>query len=222
MQLCDGKLSHRGEVSMIDRPADRRQLACGIFLVLLICSEVSAADPVSSSAGLRRYSNSRWGFCISYPSGWDLQEGFNKAGASFRPPDHLRGGPYIGAGALQNQPLFILSDAPEDENNGRSTTLEENVRFSLKALAEFSKSGVDVIDNSSAVLQGVAARTLTVRYRKDGQLWQDKSIMALKGAGVYSLGLTCPASMCAEYESIFERVVASFTFHCRPATGRRK
>jgi hypothetical protein len=155
------------------------------WLALILCMGLSAADSVKSGGRLKRYANSRWGFCVSYPSGWNLREGFNKAGAEFFAPDHLGAGLGIGAGALQNQPLWTLSDAPEDESNRRPMTLEENVQGHLKAFADFSKSHVDVIDNSPTVLQGVGARALTVRYQKDGLAWQDKSIMVLKGEGVY-------------------------------------
>jgi hypothetical protein len=165
-----------------------------------------------------KYHNARWGFSVNYPLGWNVNEGFNMAGAKFSPPGSGGVLAEIGVGALPNQPKALDSDEPltaVDVSNLR--TLNDVVREDLKALRDPLTSDspardVRVISEQKVKFAELLAIRVEISYVRHGRAQFEEWIEFIKDTAVYRLDLSCALKSRSEYQPFFKRVADTFRF----------
>src|ERR1700680_4933672 len=125
--------------------------------VLLVALFTQSAQPWQSQ--WRHYKNERWGFCLTYPQNWEIDEGTNKAGIAVSPPQDRPSGflSQISVGALL-----------AGKQNGRTLTVEENLAAEDDFLRENGASELATLDKHSVTVKGHKALARTITYTEKG------------------------------------------------------
>ncbi|HEV2349796.1 MAG TPA: hypothetical protein VG028_08135 [Terriglobia bacterium] len=159
------------------------------------------------------YRNERWGFCVAYPSGWSLLEGFDGAGMSATPPQQtgVTKGTRISAGALPNQLLGMTSGPPR--------TLEQNFEIDLRAHRESGDRDVQVLLERRISFSGLLALTTAMRWTDPtrGLRWFEETLWIMKKEAVYTVELRCPPAEMPRLEAIHEKMVKTLALDCQAA-----
>jgi hypothetical protein len=166
---------------------------------------LAAGDDGVAATHLTRYRNERWGFCISYPSGWSKYEGVNRAGVQLTPNRHSA----IVVGALPNQ--------QSDKYPGSEMTLDEDSDSGPDGNYDDSSASpedVQVISNMKSLLGKTPAVIRKIRYRQGGVLRIEKTMYAIHDHAVYTLMLDTRSVDEKQYQSTYDSVVRSFRFDC--------
>lgn len=190
----------------------RDRLFAGLVLVLIL-----RTCAMSAAEGETAYRNERWGFCISYPSGWSADEATNKAGIEVNAPPSLHPRATITVGALPNQPKTL--DDPAAPDTGDWMSLDDVVRRQLDALRAYlpepAGKSVRLIRRQRTEFGGVPAISTEVAYVEGRTEKLDETLWFIKEHAVYSLVLKCDRASRSKYEPVFKRVVGSFRAGCK-------
>jgi hypothetical protein len=140
------------------------------------------AQHPTDSIHFRRYYNDRWGFCVSYPTGWDMDEGGNHAGIGlFKPPSAPVAS--IRVGALPDQPRGFLTGNYDDM---KPMTLQENIQSHLKPDSSAPFRKVELIESRSTRIAGVEATMTIARLTDRKGVSTEKVIWLLRRGAVYT------------------------------------
>lgn len=178
----------------------------GLVMLLLAVSYA----PQSGQTKWKHYRNARWGFCLSYPAGWQTDEGFDKAGIAMYPPQNRPAGSEssISVGALPNNRLA----------RGRFNTLDESFSDELDVLREQGAAEIDVIEKKQVAVKGLVGLQTRIRYREPdtGVLWVEERIaIRTPDEVIHGFELKCHPEEVAALEPVFNSIVFDrFTFEC--------
>ena len=194
-------------------------LGAGMRSKGLQATSVARGDPDDSQPVGREsqiwttYRNRRWGFCVSYPSNWRLEEGFDGAGMSASPPQErstLKRS-VVSAGALRNQLEGLTSGAPR--------TLEQNFEIDLKGLNQSRVDHLEVLQERRAKFRDVSALLTTIRWTDllDRVTWVEATFWVIKDGVVYTIGLKCPQDDVHRMMAVHKKMTQTFALHCHAA-----
>ena len=194
-----------------------RQITGAIALSLLVLQLTAAASESLQTRRTQgswpRYINSRWDFCVNYPSSWHKNEGLNGGGVMVYPKEQceldLESNIAIGGSPGQ------LSESPDES---RLPTLEEHFAYSVEALKKWAHAtNIEVVSKTSRVLEGHPALLTMIRYvdAQRGKSWirEEETIEYPKGA-FFSVALQCHPDERPAFQPIFDRIVASVKLQC--------
>jgi hypothetical protein len=196
-------------------PRHRATRADHLIVLLFLSATTGTQVPIrAADEGLRMYHNERWGFCLTYPSDWALQEGFNKAGIRLSGPG-LKPVGSISIGALPDQPRGgNVNDNLDDDT---PMTLTDNVQNYIRRLGAPNSAGFELMENTAGSFRGASAAFTTVKLPGRGGAIIEKTIWILSRGALFSLVLKCPSSDLSRLEPTFKKVTDSFVFQCSAA-----
>jgi hypothetical protein len=148
------------------------------------------------------YRNTRFGYCIAYPSRWVREDAFDGAGF------WVEAGEKSGWPPLGEMDVRVL---------GRSGDPVQFLTLHLENLKRFERAQqLEVIRRGRGSVRGAPALFAAERYRDqlDGSEWVDELVLTSLGATLYLLELECRADQLSRFEPIFERFSDSFRFEC--------
>jgi hypothetical protein len=158
------------------------------------------------------YRNQRWGFCIGYPAGWMLREGFDGAGmsASPQPEGGTLGKSVVSAGASANQLVDLTSGPPR--------TLEQNFEIDLDGLRESHPEHLEVLEERRAKFSDLPALVTVTRWIEPTNdiTWVEETLWILKNQVIYAVELKCPRSELRRLEPILKKMTKTLVLHCDP------
>lgn len=136
--------------------------ACAIVLA----AGATGANRGPQSASWTRYTNTRWGFCVDYPSRWNARVLTDGSGVTLYPysGEDSSNGPYISITGLPDQPdvdnaNIVLDDSPP-------LNLTGNFSRALDGLREYDHaSDIRVLGKRTLQFQGFDALSTSIRYR---------------------------------------------------------
>jgi hypothetical protein len=189
-------------------------LCIGIFLPWTLSSGKVAAVP-KQDRSWKQYRNTRWGYCVNYPSRW------------------ARGDAYDGAGLFVKTGLTKYSASPSGEIDvsvqtppysvKRSAVLDlaDSMQFHLEGIAKFQRAQqMEVMETRRMTLADSPALFTKDQYFDplERAAWMEEVIFASRGDQLYRLELVCLAKDAKRFEPVFQQMVNSFSFNC---TGTR-
>jgi hypothetical protein len=188
------------------------------FCLLQCLLGLTLAGYAGEPAEWTSYSNSRFAFCVGFPSDWARSEPITQNGITLAPKT-AKGfvfRPTIAVGAYRNQ--------PSEQDASRPQTLEELFQTDLKSLRESQKAEqISVVDKQTITIQGLHALASSVRYRdpETGEEWLDRDLNVIDGQNiVYFLELKCHPRDAGRLFPVYEKMLRSLRLGCR-VPGRR-
>ena len=185
-----------------------KQLTCVLACCCILAASLEAQPPRRKTV----YENKNFQFCISVPSGWEGGEPFTQNGIVLAPRSsklYFRP-PQMTIGARVNQ--------PSEQNEQRPQTLKENIDSIIQSLQQYGAAeNLQIIKETDATVQGVPARSITLRYRdaSSGDDWVVKDLNFIdRGNVVYFVELRFHPRDLDALTSIWEAVVQSLRIHC--------
>ena len=181
-------------------------LVCAVALVT--CGASSGNN--RPAAAWTHYVNSRWGFCVDYPTPWKASPLTDGSGVTLYPPastDPNRG-PYISIGGLPDQPdignaNIVLDDSPPLD-------LEGNFARTLETLHEYDHaSEIRVLQKRKLQFQEYPALRTKFQYRTapDGSQWLDESLWINKEYIIFTARIFGPPDEVRSLEPVYQEIV---------------
>ena len=189
------------------------QVALSWFLCIATISVAAEKAPQ-----YQHYVNRRFSYCINFHKTWQLSESMTQNGVTLTPKSaevfaHL---PRISVGAHANQP---------SQDGRHPQTLDENIQAVVESLKEYgSAENIQVLDQHTSVLQGLPAKTITLRFsdRRSNSEWFLKDANLIDaGNVVYFIELRCHPKDAVILEPIFDELVQSLHIQCKSHSSGR-
>ena len=169
----------------------------GVALTALLL--VTACAPSSESEGLT-YNNSKYGYSVEYPKGWDVTEESEGALILFTGPlIEEAGGSARGKVVSEN-----LTQALE-------MTHEEYVRQNKLTMGQMFSS-LEVVDEYNAVVSGVTATVLTYTFEWEGITVKVTNVVFLKDNIGYVIGYDAMLEYYDDYLGCLQLMMSTFKF----------
>ena len=152
----------------------------------------------------KRYYNSQWGYCLSYPARWRKGDAFEGSGI------------FIESGVKRlSVPLGEIDVAVLPK--GPQLTLIDDAQLHLDGLKKFEHAeDMEQIEQRHMDLLGNSALFTKSRYydRMERARWVDEIIFARRQDALFRLELECRADQLTRFEAVFSRLLSTFQFNC--------
>ena len=170
-----------------------------------------AAKVPKQDRAWKRYRNSHWGYCVSYPARWMKGDAYEGAGLFVR----------TGIKKLSASPLgeidVSVQERPVSAKRAALLDLNDSLQFHLDGIVKFQRAQqMQVVERRQMTIADSPALFMKDRYFDplERASWIEEVIFASRDDQLYRLELVCRASEAERFERVFQQVVNSFSFHC--------
>jgi hypothetical protein len=189
---------------------------------LLCCFAFSSLPlAIGNAGGIRkqdrswkRYYNSSFGYCVSYPSRWLKGEAFEGAGLFVKTGVSKFSRPL---GAID---FGVLESAPADARLA-PISLVDDLRVHLAGLKKFERAErMEILEQRELKFLGHAALFTKNRYYdpQERSHWAEEILFINRNGTLYRLELQCRLDQLGRFEPVFSQLMTTFQFDC--AVGR--
>ena len=186
----------------------RKTLLFGCFaLSSIIALAANAASPPKLDRAWKRYFNSKWGYCVSYPARWRKGDAFEGAGMFVAIGMQKHSNP------LGEIDITALPDGPTDAR----LSFADTIKVHLEGLKKFERAEhVQLLEQRSIDLMGSSALFAKEQYYDalEHSKWVGEIVLAERQNALYRLELECRADQLTRFEPVFAHFVSTFQFDC--------
>lgn len=172
------------------------------FLLLTPCLALAAhTSDYRQDRAWKRYANPEGQYCLQYPKRW-LKEELSEQGITF----------YTGIKRYSMPTGEIDVTVLSSSDDGAQL-----VEAHMDGMKRFARAEhIEIWDREKLDLDGTQAMLTKDRYRDplDKKDWNEEIIVARHDDKLYRLEMVCRDDQVDRFESIFQRVVSSFSFDC--------
>jgi hypothetical protein len=156
----------------------------------------------------KRYRNSEYGYCVSYPSRWVRGEAFEGAGLFVETGLKKFSRPI---GAIDFE---VISSAPKDAR-ALPANLAEDLRDHLAGLQKFERAErMQILEKREMQVQGSEALFTKHRYYdpQERATWMEEVLFVGRNETVYRFEMDCRADQFNRFAPVFEYLVGTVQF----------
>jgi hypothetical protein len=179
---------------------------CFAFWSIIDLAANAASTPKLDRAW-KRYFNSQWGYCVSYPARWRKGDAFEGAGM------------FVAIGMQkQSNPLGEIDiTALPDRSANPQLNFIDIIQVHLDGLKKFQRAQqMELLDQRTMNLSDSPALFAKERYYDplERTRWVEEIVFAERQNALYRLELECRADQLTRFEPVFAHVVSTFQFDC--------
>jgi hypothetical protein len=155
----------------------------------------------------KRYYNSQWGYCVSYPSRWQKGDAFDGSGMFFE----------TGVNRESNPLGEIDVNALLDRSANPHFNLVDTIQVHLDGLRKFERAEqVQLLEQRAMDLLGSSALFAKEQYYDplEHAKWIEEIVFTARQNVLYRLELECRADQLTRFEPVFTHFVSTFQFDC--------
>ena len=178
------------------------------FSPLIPLSLMGGSVPKQDSVW-KRYLNTEWGYCVSYPARWHRGDAFEGSGI-FVETGVKRGSSPVGE---------IDVAALHPETAGPQLSLVDDLQVHLEGLRKFERAQhLEVLEQRPIDVAGLSALFTKERYYDplERAQWMNEIVFMRRDGVLYRLELACRADQLSRFEPAFARFLGTFQFQCQP------
>ena len=188
----------------------RRTLLCVFGCSFLVVARGPGNFDQRLDRSWKRYRNSEYGYCVSYPARWVKGEAFEGAGLFVETGSKKFSRPI---GAIDFEAISIL---PKDAR-AVPISLAENLQDHLAGLQKFERAErMEILEKRDMTLQGSAALFTKHRYYdpQERATWMEEVLFVNRNETVYRFELDCRLDQIERFAPVFEYLVGTVQFDC--------
>jgi hypothetical protein len=190
----------------------RRQIGClwGILSCFAFSSLLTAGSVPKQDRAWKRYHNSRYGYCVSYPSRWFKGEAFDGAGL------FVKTGETKYSRTLGSIDFGVIDTSPADARLA-SINLADDLRLHLAGLQKFERAErMEILEQRELTFLGYPALFTKHRYYdpQERAHWAEEILFINRNGMIYRLELECRLDRLSRFEPIFSQLMKTFEFDC--------
>jgi hypothetical protein len=188
----------------------RKTLLCGFALSSLVAAWGGGEFGQRLDRQWKRYRNSEYGYCVSYPSRWVRGEAFEGAGLFVETGLKKFSRP---VGAIDFE---VLSSVPKDAR-ALPVSLAESLEDHLAGLQKFERAErMEILEKREMQVQGSAALFTKHRYYdpQDRATWMEEVVFVNRNENLYRFEMDCRAEQFRRFAPVFEYLVGTVQFDC--------
>jgi hypothetical protein len=188
----------------------RNTLLCGLTLSSLVAAWGRGEFGQKLDRSWKRYRNSEYGYCVSYPSRWVRGEAFEGAGLFVETGSKKFSRP---VGAIDFE---ALSSAPKDARM-LPVSLAESLEDHLVGLQKFERAErMQILEKHEMRVQGSAALFTKHRYYdpQERATWMEEVLFINRNETVYRFEMDCRADQIERFAPVFEYLLGTVQFDC--------
>jgi hypothetical protein len=188
----------------------RRALLCGFALSSFVAAWGRGDFDQKLDRSWKRYRNSEYSYCVSYPSRWVRGEAFEGAGL------------FVETGAKKfSRPIGAIDfEVMATESKDARTVpvnLAESLQDHLIGLQKFERAErMEILDKHATSVQGNDALFTKHRYYdpQERATWMEEVLFVNRNQTVYRFELACRADQIERFAQVFEYLVGTLQFNC--------
>ncbi|MBV9611057.1 MAG: hypothetical protein JO091_01230 [Acidobacteriaceae bacterium] len=183
-------------------------LGCFAFSPLLALLANAGSAPKQDSSW-KRYYNTQWGYCVSYPARWRRGDAFEGSGIFVETGTKKQSNPL---GEIDIAALPAPVEKPQ-------LSFVDDVQVHLEGLQKFERAQqMELLEQRPMDFFSHSALFTKERYYDplERARWVDEMVFTQRENVLYRLELECRADQLARFEPVFTRFVSSFEFDCTP------
>jgi hypothetical protein len=187
-----------------------RKIAC-CAVPLCLAAVCAAPVPSKQDRNWKAYTNSQWGFCLSYPSRWLKGDAFDGAGI------------FVETGLKKySKPLgeidvgVISTDEPQAER-ATPISLVENLEIHFNGLKKFERAeSIEILEKREMQILDSSALFTKDRYYdpQDRATWVEELVFVHHNGALYRVELECRDDQLPRFEPVFQTLLSTFRFDC--------
>jgi len=188
----------------------RKTLLCGLALSSLAAAWGGGDFDQRLDRSWKRYRNSEYGYCVSYPSRWVRGEAFEGAGLFVKTGLKKFSRPI---GAIDFE---VLASEPKDARM-LPVNLAESLQDHLDGLQKFERAErMEILEKREMQVQGSAGLFIKHRYYdpQERATWIEEVLFVNRKETVYRFEMDCQASQIERFAPVFEYLVSTLQFDC--------
>ncbi|MBV8817324.1 MAG: hypothetical protein JO022_03135 [Acidobacteriaceae bacterium] len=193
---------------MLAMRASTLLLGCFAFSSLLALLAQGGSTPRQDNAW-KRYYNTQWGYCVSYPARWRKGDAFEGSGI------------FVETGAKkQSNPVGEIDIAALPNRLEKpQLNFVDDLQVHVEGLEKFERAQqMELLEQRPMDFLGHSALFTKERYYDplERARWIDEIVFTRRQDVLYRLELECRADQLARFEPVFTHFVSSFQFDCAP------
>ena len=184
-------------------------LGCFAFSPLLALLVANAGSAPKQDSSWKRYYNTQWGYCVSYPARWRRGDAFEGSGIFVETGTKKQSNPL---GEIDIAALPAPVEKPQ-------LSFVDDVQVHLEGLQKFERAQqMELLEQRPMAFFSHSALFTKERYYDplERARWVDEMVFTQRENVLYRLELECRADQLARFEPVFTRFVSSFEFDCTP------
>ena len=188
----------------------RKALVCGFACASLLTAWGRGNFDQKLDRSWKRYRNSNFGYCVSYPSRWQKGEAFDGAGLFVETGLRKYSRP---TGAIDFE---AIETSPKDARAVPANLLED-LQDHLAGLKKFERAErMEILDKHEMRVQGSAALFTKHRYYdpQERATWMEEVVFVNRRETVYRLELDCRADQIERFAPVFDYLMGTLQFDC--------
>jgi hypothetical protein len=158
----------------------------------------------------KRYRNSEYSYCVSYPARWVRGEAFEGAGLFVETGSKKFSRPI---GAIDFE---AISSVPKDARV-LPVSLAANLQDHLAGLQKFERAErMEILEKHDMIMQGSSALFTKHRYYdpQERATWIEEVLFVNRNETVYRFELDCKADQIERFAPVFDYLVGTVQFDC--------
>jgi hypothetical protein len=187
-----------------------KALIYGFVLTSLVAAAAHSDFDQKLDRSWKRYRNTEYGYCVSYPSRWLKGEAFEGAGLFVETGMKKFTRP---VGAIDFE---ALASETKDARSV-SISLEGSLQDHLEGLQKFERAErMEILEKRDMNIQGSPALFIKHKYYdpQERATWMEEVLFVKRNQTVFRFELDCQADQIERFAPIFEYLLSTLQFNC--------